>query len=177
MDDPNATPSSNDQEVTEVAEVEVETSEEVLAATNDSSTVDQTTVLLSLEELIKNHIQSLDKLSDEVKKHREMFADAFVNSEAYRESEKKVKEASKDKAQAREQILKQPAMMSLGQKIKDLNLDLKEKKGALSDYLLEYQRMTGMNEIEGHDGQIREIINNAKLIKRSSREIAQSQQR
>ena len=67
-------------------------------------------------------------------------------------------------------------MQSLAQKIKDFNTDLKEKKTALSDYLLEYQRMSGATEIEGHDGQIREIINNAKLIKRSSREVAQSQQ-
>lgn len=136
---------------------------------------DQATVLLSLEELIKNHIQSLDSLQDELKKHREMFADAFENSESYQQQEKKVKEASKDKAQAREQILKQPAMESLGQKIKDLNTELREKRSALSDYLLEFQRLSGLNEIEDHQGQVREIVNNAKLIKRSSREVPESQ--
>lgn len=156
----------------QVESVEVAVAEESVA----EGTIDQTTVLLSLEELIKNHIQSLDKLQDDLKKHRQMFSDAFENSEPYRELEKQVKEANKQKSQAREQILKQPAMQSLAQKIKDFNTDLKEKKAALSDYLLEYQRMSGASEIEGHDGQIREIVNNAKLIKRSSREVAQSQQ-
>ena len=156
----------------QIESIEVEVAEE----TATQSTTDQATVLLSLEELIKNHIQSLDKLQDDLKKHRQMFSDAFENSESYRELEKQVKEANKQKSQAREQIIKQPAMQSLAQKIKDFNTDLKEKKSALSDYLLEYQRMSGATEIEGHDGQVREIINNAKLIKRSSREIAQSQQ-
>jgi len=66
-------------------------------------------------------------------------------------------------------------MQSLAQKIKDFNTDLKEKKAALSDYLLEYQRMSGATEIEGHDGKVRDIVNNAKLIKRSSREVANSE--
>ena len=144
---------------------------------SDTGVADQATVLLSLEELIKNHIQSLDKLRDELKTHREMFSDAFENNETYRENTAKVKEANKVKSQTREQIIKQPAMQSLGEKIKTLSSDLKEKQGALSDYLLEYQRMTGATEIEGYDGEMREIINNAKLIKRSSREVAQSQQR
>jgi hypothetical protein len=154
----------------------IETDEEVVSADSSDTSSDQATILLSLEELIKNHIQSLDKLQDEIKKHREMFADAFTNSEAYQELDKKVKEVSKEKNTTRENILKQPAMQNLAQKIKDYNTELKEKKGALSDYLLEYQRMTGATEIEGHDGQMRDIVNNAKLIKRSSREVAQSQQ-
>ncbi len=157
--------------------VEAETTEEVVESPADVVTTDQATVLLSLEELIKNHIQSLEKLQDELKKHREMFADAFENSEVYREHEKRVKEVTKEKSQAREQILKQPAMQSLAQKIKDFNTELKEKKGALSDYLLEYQRMSGANEIEGHDGKLRDIVNNAKLVKRSSRETPESQQK
>lgn len=154
--------------------------EEVIDEEGDTPQVnadsDQATILLSLEELIKNHIQSLEKLQDELKKHREMFSDAFTNSEAYQDLDKKVKEASKEKNTTRENILKQPAMQNLAQKIKDINTDLKEKRGALSDYLLEYQRMTGNSEIEGHDGQMRDIVNSAKLIKRSSREVAQSQQ-
>lgn len=164
MDENNKT--ALDEEVIEGEEV----------VTQEVDTTNQATVLLSLEEMIKHHIASIDKLSDEVKKHRQMFADAFENSEAYREAEKKVKEASKDKGTTREQILKQPAMQSLGSKIKDLNTDLKEKKGALSDYLLEFQRLSGLNEIEDLEGQVREIINNAKLIKRTSREVPNSQQ-
>ena len=148
----------------------------LIGGTPHVDSTNQATVLLSLEEMIKHHIASIDKLTEEVKIQKQMFSDAFENSEAYRESEKKIKEASKDKANVREQILKQPAMQSLGSKIKDIDTDLKEKKGALSDYLLEFQRLSGLNEIEDLEGQIREIVNNAKLIKRTSREVPNSQQ-
>ncbi|CAN5209848.1 hypothetical protein BH09PAT1_BH09PAT1_3310 [soil metagenome] len=126
-------------------------------------------ILLNLEEMIKNYIQSLEKLREEKKKHAEMFEDSFVNNPVYRENAEKAKEAMKVKATTRQQIASQPSVIALGQKIKDLGRDLKERQIALSDYLLEYQRLTGANEIEDNEGQIREIINSAKLIKRTAR--------
>lgn len=126
-------------------------------------------ILLNLEEMIKNYIQSLEKLREEKKKHQEMFEDSFVNNPVYRENAEKAKEALKVKATTRQQIASQPSVIALGQKIKDIGRDLKERQIALSDYLLEYQRLTGANEIEDNEGQIREIINSAKLIKRSAK--------
>jgi len=46
---------------------------------------------------------------------------------------------------------------------------LKDLQNALSDYLREYQRLSGSNEIEGDDGEVREIVYVAKLVKRTSR--------
>ncbi len=156
-----------------------EPQEEVVGATiveeSDESTpqepqvVGDAAILLNLEEMIKNYIQSIDKLKEEKKKHAEMFEDAFVNNPVYRENSEKAKEALKVKATTRQQIASQPSVIALGVKIKDLSRDLKERQVALSDYLLEYQRLTGANEIEDNDGQIREIINSAKLIKRSAK--------
>lgn len=156
-----------------------EPQEEVVGATiveeSDESTpqepqvVGDAAILLNLEEMIKNYIQSIEKLKEEKKKHAEMFEDAFVNNPVYRENSEKAKEALKVKATTRQQIASQPSVIALGVKIKDLSRDLKERQVALSDYLLEYQRLTGANEIEDNDGQIREIINSAKLIKRSAK--------
>ncbi len=131
---------------------------------------DQTTVLLNLEDLIKNNIESIEKLTDELKKHRQMFSDAFENSETYRDLDKKVKEATKAKTSTREQILNQPQMQQLKVKIREMNSDLKDKKFSLSDYLLEYQRLANSSEIQGHDGEVRDIVNTAKVVKRSSKE-------
>lgn len=152
----------NNQDVT-VLEVEEEVEETPAAevATGDAA------ILLNLEEMIKNYIQSLDKLRDEKKKVQEMYEDSFVNNPVYRENSEKAKEAAKVKATTRQQIASQPAVISLGLKIKGISSDIKERQVALSDYLLEYQRLTGANEIEDAEGQIREIINSAKLIKRS----------
>ena len=135
----------------------------------DSGAVGDAAILLNLEEMIKNYIQSLDKLKEEKKKLAEMFEDSFVNNPVYRENAEKAKEAAKVKATTRQQIASQPSVIAIGQKVKGLSSDLRERQIALSDYLLEYQRLSGANEIEDAEGQMREIINSAKLIKRTAK--------
>ncbi len=151
-------------EVVVDAEVVDETSDTQVAPTSGDATL-----LLNLEEMIKNHISSIDKFREEKKKLQEMFEDSFNNNPIYRENTEKAKEALKVKATTRQQIASQPSVIALQQKIKSVGQDLKERQTALSDYLLEYQRLTGANEIEDNEGQIREIINSAKLIKRSAK--------
>ena len=130
---------------------------------------DQSQVLLSLEEMIKTHINSIDRMQNELKEARQMFEDGFINDPTFREIAQKAKEAADLKSQTRQQLLKQPSVATLHSKIKNLSADVKERKAALSDYLLEYQRLAQANEIEGYDGEIREIINQARLIKRFSK--------
>lgn len=129
---------------------------------------DQATILLSLEEMIKSNITSIDKLREEIKLQQQMFTDSFNNDPVFIENQKQVKEISKTLKTTRENIRKQPAVAILADKIKSMRLDLKERMTALSDYLQEYQRMTGATEIECADGDIREIVNSSKLIKRSA---------
>lgn len=149
----------------EVVDAEV-ISEEPVSPTGDG---EQATVLLSLEQLIKSHIASIDKLRDESRKHKQMLEDAFMNDQVYQEHLKIAKEATKQKTATKQQIMKQPANIVLSNKIKSMSTELKEKQMALSDYLLEYQRMTGVNEIEGEDGEVREIVNVAKVVKKASK--------
>ena len=137
--------------------------------TQDVSSTTEVDVLLSLEEMIKNNIESLDKLRSDLKQQREMFEDSFANNPTYREHNEKVKEANKVKSQTRQQITNQPSVLQLANKIKSMRSEIKERQSALSDYLKEYQRMTGANEIEGRDGKIREIVNDAKLVVRSDK--------
>lgn len=135
----------------------------------EQSSASDATALLSLEELIKNHIDGLDRLREELRKNREMFDDAFNNDPLYREQLEKVKEVNKQKAATRTQILRQPSIIALQAKIKDLRVDLKERQLALSDYLREYQRLTGANEIQGNDGEVRDIVNTAKVVRKNKR--------
>ncbi|HSD98576.1 MAG TPA: hypothetical protein VLB73_02665 [Patescibacteria group bacterium] len=154
----------DEDKVEEVTEGEIV--EETSATQSDS---DQATVLLSLENLIKNHIASIDKLKDEVKKQRQMLEDSFMNDAVYQEHLRLAKEAIKVKSATRLQITSQPQNIMLSNKIKSMTTELKDKQFALSDYLLEYQRLTGINEIEGEDGELREIVNTAKVVKRASK--------
>lgn len=134
--------------------------------TSTNSTDDQATILLSLEEMIKSHIASLEKIRDDLRKAKEQFEDSFINNPTYRENTEQAKAASKKKSETRQNIMKQPSIAQLSDKMKSLRLDVKEKQSALSDYLLEYQRLTQAATFE-NDGEVLEIVNSAKLVKRS----------
>jgi len=128
--------------------------------------VDQASALLSLEELIKNHIEAIDKLKIEVKQQREMLEDSFNSNPTYREHEEKVKEVMKGKNSVRQEISKQPAVAALNQKVKDLRFDMNEKSKTLSDLLQDYIEQTGATSIETRDGKVLEIVRTSKLVRR-----------
>jgi|SRR6185437_3054325 len=145
---------------------------EVTSDTQDGESLDipvsgdQAQGLLSLEELIKNHIESIEKLKLEVKQQREMYEDSFNSNPTYREHDEKVKEVSKGKNSVRQEISKQPSVSMLAQKIKDLRFDMNEKSKTLSDLLQDYIEQTGATSIETRDGKVLEIIRTSKLVKR-----------
>ncbi len=137
------------------------------AASNSTSDTpaDQSATFLSLEELIKNHIESVAKMRSELKTQREMFEDSFNNNPTYREHTEKVKEANKAKASVKKQISSQPSVALLAQKVKDLRFDINESNQTLSELLRDYREQTGATQIETRDGQIMEIVSTVKLVK------------
>lgn len=126
-------------------------------------------VLLNMEGLIKSHISSIDRLQEQVEKHQSLLDNIFENDSTYKEHEKDAKEAARIKSATKQQILKQPQAADLFNKVKTFRSELKEHKASLSDYLREYQKMSGLTEIEGDDGETREIVYSAKLVKKSSK--------
>lgn len=147
---------------TQITDAEI-VGETTVAPSGDSSAQ----VLINMEGMIKNYMSSIDRLSAEVKKHKEMLDDIFANDSTFRDHKEKSTEAAKVLAGTKAQILKQPQAADLAEKVKTLKSELKESQDALSDYLQEYARMSGVNEIEGEDGYVREIVYTAKLIRRS----------
>ncbi|MEK7571556.1 MAG: hypothetical protein AAB553_04745 [Patescibacteria group bacterium] len=123
--------------------------------------------MLNLEEMIKNYIDSLDKLRNELKEQREMYEDTFNNNLNHKELDDKVKEATKNRGKLRQELTKQPAVAVLEQKIKDLRFDMKEKQQTLSDLLADYKEQTGATSIETRSGQVLEIVSTARLVKKS----------
>jgi hypothetical protein len=138
--------------------------------TNPSTNTDNgAPVLLELETTIKNHISTIDKNKTELKKQREMLESALLNDETYRIHSEDAKKTAKTKALTKYQILQLPVNKVLADKVKDLTAQTRELNSALSDYLREYMRMSGTNEIETDEGEVREIIYVAKLVKKASR--------
>lgn len=128
----------------------------------------QASVLVNLEQLIKTHIGNIDRITEESKKHKDMLDDIFDNDPTYRQHSEAAKEASKVKAATRAEIMKQPQVFELSEKVKTMRSEIKELKAALSDYLQEYRRMSGVSQIEDDRGEVREIVYTAKLVKLGS---------
>lgn len=124
---------------------------------------DQALLVRRLEEMVKNHISSIDKIKKELGEQRDMLKASFENDPLYIEHQEEAKKAAKVKSKTKQEILKKPEVAQIADKVKNLTQELKELNSALSDYLSEFQRASGLNEIEGEDGEIRSIVFVAKL--------------
>ncbi len=122
---------------------------------------------LNLENLVKSYVAKIDASEKELKEKAQMLKDAFENDVVYREHAEKAKEANKIRSSTKQQLLKQPAMAELSERIKDLKFDIQENKAMMSDYLQQYQKQTGATQIEVGDGEVLEIVSVVKLVKRS----------
>ena len=142
---------------------------EVSDLPTDSAEASSTSVILNLEGLIKNHTSSIQRLRDGAGKLQDMLSDIFENDPTYKEHLEQAKQAAKVKNATKAQILKQPQAADLTLKVKDIKAEIKETQQALSDYLGEYYRLSGISDIEGEDGRIRSIVYVAKLVDKSPR--------
>lgn len=130
---------------------------------------DDATVLVSLESTIKQHIRLIDQNKSELKKIREMIASALANDETYKLHDEETKKAAKVRAATKSELLKLSYNKSLVEKSHALATEIKESDDALSEYLREYQRISGSNEFETDEGEVREIVYVAKLVKKYTR--------
>lgn len=137
--------------------------------TIESHTKDNSSVVLNMEGMIKSLMAALDEKGEEADKYKSALNDIFENDETYQEHSKLAKEAARVKSATKKQILKQPQAADLDNKVKTLTSEIKETQASLSDYLREFQRISGISEIEGQDGELREIVYTAKLVRKSSR--------
>lgn len=129
---------------------------------------DKAEEFLNLESLIKTYAGKIDSLKKELKEKTQMMKDAFEGDAIYREHAEKAKEANRIKSATKQQILKQPVMAELSEKIKDIKFDISEQNAILADYLNQYRQQTGATQIEMEDGEVMEIVSVTKLVKKSS---------
>lgn len=134
---------------------------------SDSSSNDGS-LLIRIEEMIRTHLTQIDNLAEQISKHKEMVDDIFKNDSTYQEHDKIAKEAGRIRSKTKSEIMKKPQVADLSNKLKSLKSEKVELEEGLSDYLREFQRLSGLNEIEGDDGEMREIIMTPRLVKKSS---------
>lgn len=134
---------------------------------DENTTPNQANVIIELENMVKSHLSSIDKIESEYSKHKGMLEDIFNNDPTFKTHAENAKEANRIKSKTKSEIMKQPQVADLAEKVKGMKQEMNELQSALSDYLREYQKMSGVNEIEGEDGEVREIIYVAKLVRKS----------
>jgi vacuolar-type H+-ATPase subunit I/STV1 len=120
---------------------------------------------VDLTSLINSHLEQITRLKGEMGQLREMLSDIFANDPTFQTHDAAVKEASKVRQQTKKQILKLPQATDLSNRILSLRSQIKERQAELSGYLQDYSRMSGTNSFETPDGEVRQIIYVAKLVK------------
>ena len=135
----------------------------------DAAGNDTVKSLFAIENLIKSHVAHIDTVKTELGKQAEMMNDVLNNDSTYKDFADKIKDLTKKKSEAKQNILRSPSNASLNQKVKDMRQELKELKNALSNYLQQYQKLADTDQIESEDGEVRQIIYTAHLVKLSSK--------
>jgi len=153
-EDPEPEPSVN-------SSVEAEDGEET-----GSANTQKALSILQVEDLINRQMADIEKMRDESKMMRSAFEDAFKNDAKFREFDEKTKEAGKLKKQYVEGMKKDPAIANAEQQYNVKKDELKDAQVGLSEYLKEYNRISGMTQFETKDGQMLEIVQTFKLVKR-----------
>lgn len=155
---------------TQLAESDHEVVE--LLPVNDSTEQipDAVATQLSVEALIKTLISRIARVKEDLKPVKEMLSDLLNNNEAYQLAANEAKEVSKKKSAIKKEILSTPGGKMAQEKVNELKNELNDAQEALSSYLTDYQRLTGSNEIEGEDGELRKIVYVAKLVRKTNLE-------
>lgn len=157
MDDTNIIKSTDEEAVVE-GEIQEEPS-----ATSDNNP-NQATVSLSLENLIRGHLGTLDKLRVQIAEHSDTLNNILENDPTYKEHAETAKKATKIKTGTKSEIMKRPEVLQVASKMKASREEYKEQQMTLSELLAEYQRTTGLDSIEMEDGKVKKIVLTAKLV-------------
>ena len=121
--------------------------------------------IINIESLINTASSRLNDLTYEAKEYKAMLDEILESDTEFQEIDKEAKKQAKLKALARQKALNTPGAKTNIDKLKETQTQLREIKIALSDYLAQYVKISGTNQIEGPDGVVRSIIYTAKLVK------------
>ena len=126
------------------------------------------TNLLHIESLITSHDTRLQTLEKELHENKAMLDDLFNGDPEYLEANDAAKKASKVKTIAKNKVMQRSEAKALADKVKDFQMQMKELKVALSDYLAQYVTLSGTNTLTAPDGAIWQILYSARINKKSN---------
>lgn len=132
---------------------------------NENQNPNQVANLLNIESLINSSTARFDVLDKEYQEQKSMLDSILDSDIEYQEVAQEAKKQAKIKTIAKQKVMARPEAARLVDKIRDSQMQIKELKTAMSDYLAQFVILSGTNQIEGPDGVLRQIIYTAKLVK------------
>lgn len=160
---------TSDQSVNQTVSVDPEAIINDSAAAQPVLTDNDAQTLVAVESMLKNVLSRLELLKNELKEDADMLKSAFESDPVYREFDENAKAAAKDKLAAKKEILKKTDVAELNLKVQSKRSEIKELKEKMSDYLTQFQQLSGLNEIESNDGELLKIVYSARLIRQNSK--------
>lgn len=130
---------------------------------------DEAQKIVDLDKAIKERISRIESARAELKPASEMLTSYLMGDEKYAHETDLAKKAQGLKNLSKRRLLEAPQGKDLQDKIKSIKDEIAELEEGLSYYLREYQRMTGSNEFEDQDGQLRQIVSVVKLVKKPTK--------
>lgn len=130
---------------------------------NDS----QVDTLQTVENSIRNHNRMLAEVKDNLKKLNEMLKSYLENDDEYREAAKNAKDAAAKKSAIKQRLLSRPEANNIPAKLEETKNQKHELEEALSYYLSQFRELSGTNEFEDENGDLKQIVYVAKLVKRT----------
>jgi len=132
---------------------------------NENQNPNQVANLLNIESLINSSTARFETLQKEYQEQKSQLDSILDSDVEYQEVAQEAQKQAKLKTIAKQKVLTRPECTQLVEKIKDSQIQIKELKTAMSDYLAQFVILSGTNQIEGPDGVLRQIIYTAKLVK------------
>lgn len=124
--------------------------------------------LISIENLINSSNTRLITLGRELFDQKEMLASMLDNDLAFRESKMASDKLSKETKIIKQKFTHQPEAAKVSEKIHDTQIQIKELRQALSDYLTQYVTLSGSRQLETPDGVLLDIVYTAKLVNKKN---------
>lgn len=144
----------------------IEAAENVMEAAAQTPSQNKAINIIQLENIINGYLGDLERLQQEYKEQNQMFRDALENDAEYAACVAKAREISKEKKTIQDKLIQEPALALVESKVRDIKSEVKETQQALSDYLQQYYELSGLRQITGTDGEIRDIVTTVKLVKK-----------
>lgn len=123
---------------------------------------------VELEEQIDFNYSEISKNKKEIKKINQKIKDRLLADNAYSMANDDIKEAQKERSKAKKEAIKKDDILSqLHDTLKTLRADNRMRQLSLSDYLLEFEELTGSRTVTDSQGELFDFEVYAKLKPKS----------